>query len=338
MTHSGIRMTDEAPDDEEPEPAALMEEFPEARDADHAVRMDQFILRGGLVDAWYETGLEAEVLVVSFDNLSSVGQTNPPRPWLRRRVLASGASLLGVMASRKDWYRNPDTAPLIIALREAGLFARYRRVVFVGASMGGFAALAFAPLVPGAAVLAFSPQTTLNRTLAPFEERYPYGFRKWDWQSPAQLDGAVAGAEGREVTLVYDPQVPEDRAHALRVTGAAVRHVLVPMTGHRAIRQLVKIDALQPLLDGVIHQVPDWPGFWRAMRRRRGEPMWQRELVAVARRRGHLKLLAGGVNVLLAADPGNAFLQREALRLRRALRQARRQRRAAAHPPAPGTE
>ena len=127
---------------------------PEVPDAATGAGMERFLLRGGLVDAWFEDAAGCDVLAVTFDNLSSIGEYDPPQPWLRWRMRQAGIPLLGIMASRKDWYRNEDTAPLITALREAGLFARFRRVVFVGASMGGFAALAFAPLVPSAAVQA----------------------------------------------------------------------------------------------------------------------------------------------------------------------------------------
>ena len=75
-----------------------------------------FFLRGGLVDAWFER--RSDTLVVSFDNLSSVGEYDPPQPWLYARAARAGVSQLGIMASRKDWYRNDDTPALITALRD----------------------------------------------------------------------------------------------------------------------------------------------------------------------------------------------------------------------------
>lgn len=288
---------------------------PEVPDAATGAGMERFLLRGGLVDAWFEDAPGCDVLAVTFDNLSSIGEYDPPQPWLRWRMRQAGIPLLGIMASRKDWYRNEDTAPLITALREAGLFARFRRVVFVGASMGGFAALAFAPLVPGAAVLAFSPQSSLARKVVPFEKRYRYAMKKWDWDSPAHRDGAVAGQGGREVVLVYDPYVREDRMHALRVAGEGVRHVPVPLTGHRAIRAIKTVGGLQELIEGVVRGTPDWGAFWRAFRARRAQVPWQRALVAEARARGHQRLLAGALEVLKASAPDSGFARREARRL-----------------------
>ena len=293
---------------------------PVAKDLAGAAATDRFLYRGGLVDAWFEAQPGSDVLVVTFDNLSSVGEYDPPQPWLRWRVEKAGFSLLGVMASRKDWYRNPDTPALIAALREAGIFARFRRVVFVGASMGGFAALAYAPMVPGAAVLAFSPQSTLSRRLAPFELRYRYAARKWDWDDPAFLDAAEVGRLGAEVTLVYDPLVAEDSAHAKRIAGAGVRNVPVPLMGHRAIRQIKDVGGLQELIEGVVRGTPDWPTFWKTFRGRRGQISWQRALVAEATARGHSRLLPGALAALRRTNPESGFARREARRLQKASR------------------
>ena len=290
---------------------------PVVKDLAKAVLKDRFLYRAGLVDAWFEARSGSDVLAVTFDNLSSVGEYDPPQPWLRWRMEQAGISLLGIMATRKDWYRNADTPDLIAALRDAGLFSRFRRMVFVGASMGGFSALAYAPMVPGAAVLAFSPQSTLARNLAPFERRYRYAARKWDWSDPAYLDGAEAGSTGAEVTLVYDPFVKEDRTHALRIVGPDVRHVHVPLMGHRAIRQIKAVGGLQELIEGVIRGAPDWPAFWRTFRARRAQVSWQRALVAEVRARGHDRLLPGALAALRASNPESGFARREARRIAR---------------------
>ncbi|MBC2835228.1 glycosyltransferase family 61 protein [Paragemmobacter straminiformis] len=279
--------------------------------AAEAAGKDSFFLRGGLVDAWFER--RSDVLVVSFDNLASVGEYEPAQPWLYARAEKAGVSLLGLMASRKDWYRNADTAALICALRDAGLFARFRRVVFVGASMGGFAACAYARLVPDAAVLAFSPQSTLDRKRAPFEKRYRYGAKKWDWTG--DFSDAAGVADGREITLVYDPKVPEDRAHAMRLDGAGVRHLPVPRTGHRAIRSLKSLGVLDGLVEGTMRGDFDAVAFWRGFRARRGDVGWQRAICAEAVERGHQPLLRRAVAAMVRAYPDLGFPRREAKRL-----------------------
>lgn len=279
------------------QPAMLLQP-PVVQTAAEAVKTDGFVLRGGLVDAWFLR--RSDVLLVTFDNLSSIGEYDPPQPWLQARAAKAGVSILGLLASRKDWYRNPNTPALITALRDAGLFAQFRRVVFVGASMGGFAALAYALLVPGAAVLAFSPQTSLSRKVAPFERRYRYAARKWDWETPAHLDAALIGEA--EVYVVYDPFVAEDKLHARRIIGPGVRHLPVGHLGHRAIRQLKSVGALQSLIEAVAAGQFDPVAFAKAYRGRRSAMGWQRALLAEAEARGHFALARRAAERLLQTE------------------------------------
>lgn len=287
---------------------------PELADLAGLAGRDSFLMRGGLVDAWFIR--RSDVLLVTFDNLGSIGEYDPPQPWLQGRAAKGGLSILGLMASRKDWYRNEDTPRLIAALRDAGLFAGFRRVVFAGASMGGFAALAYSALVPGSVVLAFSPQSSLAPALVPFEKRYRYASRKWDWQSPDFLDAAAGAAAAAEVHLVYDPFVPEDAAHARRIDGPRVRHLRVDHMGHRAIRMIKATGMLQALIEGVAQGTPDPAALARGLRARRGLPVWQKALLAEAERRGHRRLALAAARHLAGADPDNRFARRTARRLK----------------------
>lgn len=283
---------------------------PEVASAQEAVGRDAFLLRGGLVDAWFIR--RSDVLLVTFDNLSSVGEYAPPQPWLQARAAKAGFSILGIMASRKDWYRNEDTPRLIGSLRDAGLFAGFRRVVFVGASMGGYAALAYSALVPGSVVLAFGPQTSLSRKVARFEKRYRYGARKWDWDSPDFLDAAASAPQAAEVHVVHDPFVPEDAAHARRISGANVRLLRVGHLGHKAIRQLKAMGLLQRLIEDVARGQFDATAFARTFRARRSLRAWQRALLDEALRRGHPRLAQAAARRMLETAPDLRFARRVA--------------------------
>ena len=118
------------------------------------------------------------------------------------------------------------------------------------------------------------------------------------------------------MVLVYDPFVPEDRLHARRIAGDGVRHVPVPFMGHRAIRQLKATGGLQALIEGVVRGDADWPAFWRSLRARRGQVAWQRAMAAEARSRGHLRLLAGGLEAIRRSVPDSGFARREGRRIR----------------------
>ena len=289
---------------------ALLPPPPEAASSADTAGRDSFLLRGGLCDAWFLR--RSDVLLVTFDNLASVGEYDPPQPWLQARAALAGLSILGLLAHRKDWYRNPDTPALIIALRAAGLFDGFRRIVFTGASMGGYAALAYSALVPGSVVLAFSPQTSLAPAVTPFEQRYRYAARKWDWASPTFLDAAASAPHAAEVHLVYDPFVPEDHAHAARVTGQHVNHIRVGHFGHRAIRNLKTAGLLQALVEDVAQGRFDPAAFANAFRIRRTMVPWQRALLGEAVRRRHQSLGQRAALAMAASHPGARFARRAA--------------------------
>ncbi len=309
-------ISEEADDTEDcsPEPSMPQITHPGfSRTASAAVKRSSFQLKGGLVDAYFIR--RSDVLWVTFDNLGSVGATVPAQPWLQIRAARAGASILGIIAHRKDWYRNPDTAALITSLRDAGLFTKFKRVVFIGASMGGFAAITYSALVPGSVVLAFSPQSTLAKSIAPFERRYKYGLRKWDWTTPEHLDAATAVSSAAKIWLVYDPFVREDRAHARRISGPNVQHLHFDHTGHRAIRHLKDFGVLTQLIEGIAKDALDETAIFRAARARRTNLPWLRSLTAEAERRNHVPLLLAASHTMSALDPASRF----PIRLRRRL-------------------
>lgn len=275
--------------------------------------MPSFRLAGGLVDAYFVR--RGKVLLVTFDNLASVGEYDPPQPWLMGTSDRLGHSVLGIIARQKDWYRNPDTPALITALREAGLFKGFSRVVFTGTSMGGFAALVYAALVPGSAVLAFSPQTSLAREIVRFERRFPYARRRWDWSTPDFLDAATCLAPGAEVHVVFDPFVPEDKAHFQRLARPGVTAITLPHMGHRALRVLKEIDAVAELIGAVAEGRFDPAAWSRRLRERRGSPQWRRAVLAEAERRGHHRLALAAARRLLAISPQDAATARVVERL-----------------------
>jgi hypothetical protein len=316
-----VSLHDDLTEDRDQPFPALFPDPPVVESAAAAVNTDGFMLRGGAVDAYFLR--RADTLLVTFDNLGSIGEYDPPQPWLQMRADKAGLSILGLMATQKDWYRNPETPALIASLRDAGFFAQFSRIVFTGTSMGGYAALTYARMVPGAAVLAFSPQTTLSRDIAPFERRYRYAFKKWDWTTPDFLDAAETATNGAEIHLVYDPFVPEDHAHARRVVGPQVHHLHLGHQGHRAVRQLKAVGLLQDLIEGIAFDRLDAAAFFRGYRVRRENTAWQRALFQAAEARDHLPLARRAAEALAKANPEARFPGRAVARLKEAEAEAR---------------
>lgn len=285
---------------------------------DEAVTAGRFFVRGDHANLWFEGAGDA--LIVSFDNLATIDEGWPRAPWAWKRLEPLGHSVLGVQSHAKDWFRQPTAPALLRGLEERGFFRRFRRVVLTGASMGGFAALNFAPLIPEARVLAFSPQSTMNKAIAPFEQRFPFAVRKSNWEGAPFLDAAAAVPYIRRAVVAYDPFVPEDRAHSARLAGPNVQLLAIPFTTHEAIRVVLKSGTFPLLVDTLVRRDEIGSEFWAAYRARRGVTKWQRALLAAASNRGRHALVVRAADTMLRL--GADLPDEEKVFIRRARRAA----------------
>lgn len=287
--------------------------------AEEALTAPRFRISGDHAGLWFEG--RGDVLIVSFDNLATIDEGWPRAPWMDWRLATLGYSVLGVQSHAKDWFRAPTAPELLKRLSDLGFFARFRRVVLMGASMGAFAALNYAPLIPGSTVLAFSPQSTMNTVIAPFEKRFPFSVRKSNWEGMPFLDAAAAIPYIHHVVMLYDPFVPEDKAHAARMAGPNVEQLKICHATHEAIRVVLKSDAFYPLLQGVVETGGATADFWRAYRGRRDVRKWLRAFIERldATNRPALTLAAGG-RILAIKDM--AVVERAVKRARNQLGQS----------------
>jgi hypothetical protein len=231
----------------------------------------------------------AETLIVSFDNLSSVKDRSLTRgPWGDTFWRRNGWSCLGILSFAPNWYRDRVLFTRLEALAARGFFRKFARVVFTGTSMGGFGALTFAGLAPGATVVALSPQSTLSRALVPWERRFPRG-RAQDWSGP-YADAAEGAATAGVVWLIRDSFSADDERHALRLQSGNIRHLRAFFAGHKTALFLRRADILKPVMAGAIAGTLSEAEFYRLMRARKTRPWYVNELFgqAVARDRADL--------------------------------------------------
>jgi hypothetical protein len=225
-------------------------------------------------------------LVVSFDNLDiAMNKRDDRRPWGFKFIQDQGWSMLGVLAGGWTWYREPWVWAQFDALRGSGFFNRFGRVVFYGASMGGYAAAAFSPAAPGADVVAISPQSTLDKTLVPWETRYKVAWDR-DFTGPYG-DAAEVSRAARRVTILYDPYEPLDAGHVARFTHDNVMRLRTPLLGHRLGSSLNQMGILPPVILGALSGELTEAEFYRLLRARKTFPRYQRELFLRAVDRGH---------------------------------------------------
>ena len=196
-----------------------------------------------------------DTLVVTFDNLDiAMGKRDDRRPWGYAFIEKQGWSMLGVMANGWTWYRDDWVGEQFDALAAQAFFHRFKRVVFYGASMGGYAACAFSGAHPGATVVAISPQSTLDKAIVPWETRY-----KTAWNSDftgRYGDAALVSGAADRVLLFYDPYEPLDAGHADRFASPNVVRLRTPLLGHRLGSSLQQMGILNPIilaaLDGTL--------------------------------------------------------------------------------------
>ena len=227
-----------------------------------------------------------DTLVVTFDNLDiAMTKREDRRPWGFSFIEKQGWSMLGVMANGWTWYRDRWVSDQFDQLAASGFFEGFSRVVFYGASMGGYAACAFVAACPGADVVAISPQSTLDRRLVPFETRYKTAWGR-DFSGPYG-DAAEASKAAGRVTILYDPYEPLDAAHVARFTGANVVPLRAPLMGHRLGSSLHQMGILSAVTLGALNGTLTEGEFYRALKARKSFVRYQRELFKRALAKGH---------------------------------------------------
>ena len=244
----------------------------------------------------------ADRLVVSFDNLSSDRETSFRKPFGHDLIIAQGWGNLGVIVKRKDWFQCPQLKAAMVALAEAGLYARYPAVSLYGSSMGAFGAAAFAGLAPGAVVLAYAPQSTLRPRIVPFETRYRYGRGLGDWSGDF-TDAARSIRTASRAYVLFDPCVPADRQHAARLSGPQVVQIPLRHFGHKLPPMLLRMGVLREMTLLGLRGTLDAPQAQRLLRKRRDAIPYVLAVLGAAQARGHARLaLAAAESVARRID------------------------------------
>lgn len=257
------------------------------------------------------TERDRDQLVISFDNLSNVRDPALARlPWGYEFVRKHGWSHLGVMSFQPNWFRDPALHAFLTMQRDAGLFARFRRVALIGTSMGAYGAAAFASLVPGCTVVAMSPQSTLARDLVPWESRFATG-RRQDWSGPFRDAAREVRAAGR-VYLFHDPLCAPDRQHAARFDSANVLHLRTRHAGHKTALFLRRAGILGDVSVAAIRGELTEAGFYATYRRCRAIPMYLNTVTEAVMARNRPGLLQRTLRHVEAQGGAPARAAREA--------------------------
>ena len=264
---------------------------------------------------WYRPGTDGhsmlftprakETLVVTFDNLDiTMTKRTDRRPWGYQFIKDQDWSMLGVLAGGWTWYREPWVYDQFDQLKRDGFFKQFQRVVFYGASMGGYAACAFSSAAPGCDVVAISPQSTVDKSVVPWETRYKAVWGR-DFSGPYG-DAAEVSKTAGKVSILYDPYELLDAQHAARFSHQNVTHLRAPLLGHRLGSSLHQMGILSPIILGALDGSLTTQQYYQLLRARRSFPRYQRELFQRAVAKGHSKLARSLGAHILRQNPNRA--------------------------------
>jgi acetyl esterase/lipase len=179
----------------------------------------------------------------------------------------AGVKRLYVRDLHQSWYHRgmpghgDDLMDVAAALQKIVAQRRVQRLVVVGNSAGGYAALVFGTLLGADLVLAFSPQTILNlEALAQMDDH------RWDDKIQAleessafdpdwiDLSRALPAARRSDTEYrVFFDDTHKDRAHAERLAGIdGMRLFRFGRGEHELVRQLREVGALSRMIEHAI--------------------------------------------------------------------------------------
>ncbi len=244
----------------------------------------------------------SEQLVVSFDDHRIV-RTDGQRLPADMELLSSGLgrSVLGIMAKQRNWFRHDFVHRTMEQLAAEGFFGRFRNVLLMGGTMGGFASLVYSQLVPGARVLALAPQSTLDRDRVPEDNR-------WGWTARRDWSGRFGDAKGvtaaaASLTVIADLYSPLERLHVSRLEGDNIRVLNAPFMGGNVVTHLRDLGALETVIRGSTDGSLDAATLRAALKGRHELPRYHVDLAAAAEARGRPDLVR---RVCMAALRGNS--------------------------------
>ncbi len=221
---------------------------------------------------------KGSTLVVTFENLDDARQSADRTPWGMDFMTSKGRSCLGLMAHGPTWYRATEVYDFFNDLQREGFFDQFENVVFYGGSMGGYGAAAFSAACPGSHVIAVNPQATLDRDVTVgWETRYK---KVWTADFKSQYgNGAVMSKTARKVTLLFDPMIPQDAAHAALFNAPNVQKIRCRHFGHGLLTTMRHIGVLGKVVNGIIEETITPAEIYALLRARTRTPFYQKRLL-----------------------------------------------------------
>lgn len=198
-----------------------------------------------------------------------------------------GFAHLYLQSRQNDWYINPETPELEAKLSR--VCQRYRTVVGMGFSMGGYALLRYSRAMGLDRALVVSPQVSIDPKVVPDDTRWHHESAEFD---RAAADLSAHGDPDLRGVLLADPFVPADLAHvrAIQKVFPGMQIARLAGGGHPATN-LMRADGHFPLLQAELSGDGPDPGRIIAAHRasRHAVPAYALALEKARRRRNSRK-------------------------------------------------
>lgn len=200
---------------------------------------------------------------ITFDH-HSIGEGFEREGFAERYFIEKGISAIHVLGRGNDWYQYHEIFDALKTICAAT--ANASRIITYGSSMGGYAAIRFADAVMANAVLALSPQWTVDPKLVPWENRWLQDAHRIRWLE--SLRGPVRC--GIRPIVVYDPHLTLDRRHAEHIAADTPSTLVsAPYGGHPVTTFLGEVGILQEMIADLLHDRFDPAAITQAIRSRR---------------------------------------------------------------------
>ena len=227
------------------------------------------------------------LLLVTFETLASLKESEDGLPAHFALAKARGWSLLTIVSDGETWWRDPAVFNYFDRISDANFLEAFDQVVFYGAGIAGYAAAAFSVTAPGADVVLVAPRATGEFNRAGWDQRLRrarridfgdrYGF------APDMIESAD------KVWLIHDPLHAPDAMHAALFQRPWVTSLHAPHTGVATEDTLAEMEALDRILEAVMEKrflTEFFAWLWRG---RRKNADYLRNILAHARMTGHPK-------------------------------------------------
>ncbi|MDA5093896.1 phosphoadenosine phosphosulfate reductase [Aliiroseovarius sp. KMU-50] len=246
---------------------------------------------------------EGPTLVVTFETVDTVRQSEDHTPKGWDLVKGTGWSNLCILAHEESWFRDSSVYGYFDRLVDDGFFEDFDQVVFFGAGACGYAACAYSVVAPGATVIAIAPQSTLDASRAGWDRRFPK-LRRTDFTSrygyaPDMVEGAEA------VFLLFDPAATEDAMHASLFQGDNIHPLRCRHMGSWLSGELWSMGVLPDLIHDAASGDLTPLSALQKLRKRREHLPYLSQLLNQLESEGRMRLVAA-LSRHVASLPGKA--------------------------------